>query len=101
MDPQLSGNPSRRTRQAQQEGGQNPVRARPPALVEQGMGEVVEGTLAAVAPVALTPRAVVVRPPGIDVLALAPRTLKGAFFPPERVDVALVPCDVDQQVFWI
>jgi hypothetical protein len=27
MDPQLPGNASRRTRQAQQEGGQNPVRA--------------------------------------------------------------------------
>jgi hypothetical protein len=62
------------------------------------MGEVVEGPLAAVAPVALTPRAVVVRPPGIDVLALAPRTLKGAFFPPERVDVGLTLFGVEELV---
>src|SRR4030095_467081 len=98
MHPQLSRNTARRTREAQQEGGQNPVCARPPALVEQGMGEVVEGPLAAVAPVALTPRAVVVRPPGIDVLALAPRTRKRAFFPPERVDVGLTVFGVEELV---
>ena len=39
------------------------------------MGKIVEGTLAAVAPVALAPRSVVVRPPGIDVLTLAPGSL--------------------------
>jgi len=66
--------------------------------VEQGVGEVVEGTLAAVAPVALTPRAVVVRPPGIDVLALAPRTLKGAFFPPQRMDVGVAVFGVEELV---
>jgi hypothetical protein len=51
------------------------------------MGQIVEGALAAVAPVALAPRAVVVCPPGSDVLALAPGTLEGAFFPPERMDI--------------
>jgi len=60
------------------------------------MGKIVEGPLAAIAPVALAPRAVVVRPPGIDVLALAPRTLKGAFFPPERVDVGLTLFGVEE-----
>ena len=75
MDPQLPGNASRRTRQAQQEGGQNPVRQRSLALVEKGVGEVVKGPLAAVAPVALAPGAVVIRPPGIDVLALAPKDI--------------------------
>jgi hypothetical protein len=62
------------------------------------MGEVVEGPLAAVAPVALAPRAVVVRPPGIDILALAPRTLKGTIFPPERVDVGLTLFGVEELV---
>jgi hypothetical protein len=66
--------------------------------MEQGMGEIVEGTLTAIAPVALAPRAVVVRPPGIDVLALTPRTLKGAFFPPERMDVGLTLFSVEELV---
>jgi hypothetical protein len=52
MPPQLSRNPSRRARQTQQEGGENPVRQGPFALMEQRMGEGVEGALAAVAPVA-------------------------------------------------
>src|SRR5215471_2253731 len=98
MDPQLPRNASRRTRQAQQEGGQNPVRTWPPALVEQGMGQIIEGPLAAVAPVALAPRAVVVRAPGIDVLALAPRTLEWALFPPEHMDVGLAVSDVEEVV---
>ena len=62
------------------------------------MGQIVEGPLAAIAPVALTPRAVVVRPPGIDVLALAPGTLERAFFPPERMDVGLALFGVEELV---
>ena len=62
------------------------------------MGKIVEGTLAAVAPVALAPRSVVVRPPGIDVLALAPGTLERAFFPPERMDVGLTVFGVEELV---
>ena len=81
MDPQLPGNAPRRTRQTQQEGGQNPVCGRPLALVEQGMGEVVEGTLAAVAPVALAAGAVVVIAPWIDVVALTAGALQWAIFP--------------------
>ena len=42
MHPQLLRHPSRRTRQAQQEGGENPVWQRSLALVEQRMGEIVE-----------------------------------------------------------
>ena len=71
MDTQLSSNTPRRTRQAQQEGGENPVCQRALALVQEGLGEIVEGALAAVAPVPFTPGAVVVIPPRIDVLALA------------------------------
>ena len=69
-----------------------------PALMEQGKGQIVEGPLAAVAPVALAPRAVVVLPPGIDVLALAPGTLEWALFPPERMDVGLTLFGVEELV---
>ena len=62
------------------------------------MSQIIEGTLAAVAPVALAPRSVVVRPPRIDILALAPRTLKGAVFPPERMDVDLTVFGVEELV---
>jgi hypothetical protein len=53
------------------------------------MGEIVEGALAAMTPVAFAPGAVVVRPPRINVLTLAPGTLEETIFPPERVDVRL------------
>jgi hypothetical protein len=62
------------------------------------MGEVVKGSLAAVAPGALAPRAVVVCPPGIDVLALAPRTLERTIFPPERMDVGVTVFGVEELV---
>ena len=43
MDAQLSGHTPRRTRETEEKRRQNPVRQRPPTLVEQGIGEVVEG----------------------------------------------------------
>jgi hypothetical protein len=49
------------------------------------MGPIIAGTLAAVAPGALAPRAVGIGTPGIDVVALAPGTLERAFFPPHIV----------------
>ena len=76
MEPSFPGNASRRTRQAQQESGENPGRQRPLALVEEGVREVVEGALAAVTPGAFAARAVVIRPPRIDILALTPGTLQ-------------------------
>jgi hypothetical protein len=60
------------------------------------MGQIIEGPLAAVAPGARAPRAVVVRPPGIDVLALAPRTLERTLFPPEGMDVGLTVVGVEE-----
>ena len=60
--------------------------------------EVVEGPLTAVASVALAPRAVVVCPPGIDVLALAPRTLERTIFPSQRMDVGLTLFGVEELV---
>jgi hypothetical protein len=66
--------------------------------VQQGSGEVVEGTLTAVAPVALAPGAVMVVPPRIDVLALTSGTLEGAIFPPEGVNVGLTVFGVEKLV---
>ena len=63
MDAQLSGHTPRRTRETEEKRRQNPVRERPPTLVEQGIGEVVEGALATVTPVPFTPGAIVVTPP--------------------------------------
>jgi len=66
--------------------------------MQQGIGQVIEGTLAAVAPVTLASGAVVVRPPRIDVLALAPGTLECAIFPSQRVDGGLALIDVEELV---
>jgi hypothetical protein len=82
MDPHLPRHAPGRTGQAQQKGGEYPVRQRPLALVSQGIGEVVEGALAAMTPVAFAPGAVVVRAPASKVVALAPRTLEQTIFPP-------------------
>jgi hypothetical protein len=66
--------------------------------MEQGMGQIIEGPLAAVAPVALAPRAVVVLPPGIDILALAPGTLERTLLPPERMDVGVTVFGIEELV---
>jgi hypothetical protein len=62
------------------------------------MGEVVEGAFAAIAPGAFTPGSIVIRPPRIDVLALAPGTLEGTIFPSRRMDVDLTLVDVKEFV---
>jgi hypothetical protein len=62
------------------------------------MGEVVEGALAAVTPIAFAPGSVVVLPPRIDVLALAPGTLEGTIFPPQRMNISLTLVDVEELV---
>jgi len=62
------------------------------------IGEIVESALAAVAPVAFAPRSVVVLPPRIDVLALAPGTLEGPLFPSQRVDVGMTLIGVEELV---
>jgi len=66
--------------------------------MEQRIGEIVEGALAAVTPGAFTPRSVVVITPGVDVLALAPGTLKRTIFPPQCMDVGLTLVDVEKLV---
>jgi hypothetical protein len=44
------------------------------------------------------PGAVVVRPPGIDILALTPGTLEGTLFPPQRVDGGLTMFGIEELV---
>src|SRR5262252_6920662 len=46
MDPQLSGNAPRRAGETQEKRRQYPVRQRPFALMQHGVGEIVEGALA-------------------------------------------------------
>src|SRR5215216_4710109 len=78
MHPQLSRNTSRRTRQAQQKGRENPVHDRALAAVQERSREVIEGALAILlfTAVALQAGLVVVGAPRTDVVALTPRTLE-------------------------
>ena len=62
------------------------------------MGQIVEGALAAVAPVSFAPGAIVVLPLRIDVVALALGTLRRAIFPPEHMDVGLTLVDMAEGV---
>jgi hypothetical protein len=66
--------------------------------MQQGRGEVVEGVLAAVIPVAFASRALLVRAPAANVVALAARTLQRTVFPPERMDVGLALVGVEEVV---
>src|SRR5205823_13823306 len=98
MHPHLPRNAPGRTSEAQQKGGQDPVCQRPLALVQEGIGEVVEGALAAVAPVAFAPRPVLVCAPASNMMALAPRALQRTVFPPECMDVGLALFGVEEVV---
>ena len=62
------------------------------------MGQIIKGALAAVTPGAFAAGSVVIRPPRIDVLALAPGTLQGPIFPPQRMDIGLTLVDIEELV---
>jgi hypothetical protein len=98
IDTQLPGHTTRRTREAQQKSGEDPVDERPFALGEQCVGEVVEGAPTAVAPVAFDPWPIVVCAPRTDVLALAPGTLEWTIFPPKRMDIGVAGVGVEELV---
>src|SRR5262245_21621425 len=66
--------------------------------MEQRISQIVEGALAVVAPVAFASRPVVVRPPRVDVLAVAPGTLQGTIFRPQRMDVGLTLFGIEELV---
>lgn len=71
---------------------------RPFALMHQRVGEIVEGALTAVAPVAFAPWAVVVIAPGIDVVALTPRTLERTISPAQTMDIGVAGLDIEELV---
>ena len=62
------------------------------------MGEVIEGALATVTPVPFTPGSIVILPPRINIPTLAPGTLEGTIFPPQRMHVNLTLVDVEELV---
>jgi len=66
--------------------------------MQQRRGEVVEGALATMAPVAFAAGAVLVGTPLSNVVALAPGTLEGTIFPPQRMDVGLALFEAEEVV---
>jgi hypothetical protein len=66
--------------------------------VEHGISEIIEGTLAAVTPVTFASGAVVILPPRISIIALAPATLQRTIFPPQCMDVGLALVGVEEFV---
>ena len=66
--------------------------------MQQGSGEVVEGALATMAPVAFAPGAVLVRAPLANVVALAARTVQRTLVPPERTEVRLALFSAEEVV---
>ncbi len=93
-----SRNAPRRTGEAQQKGGKEPVRQRSLTLVEQRVGQIVDGALAALAPVAFAPGPIVVRAPWINIVALASGTLEAPILPPPRMDVGLTRFSAEELV---
>jgi len=98
MDTQLSGDTPGRAGETQQKGGKDPVRQRSLAPMQQGISEVVERPLTAMAPVAFAPGSILVHAPLANVVALAARTLQRTIFPPERMDVGLALFSVEELV---
>ena len=66
--------------------------------MQQGPGEIVEGALAAMTPVAFASGTVLVGAPLSNGVALAPRTLERTILPPERMEVRLALFDVEELV---
>src|SRR5882724_2862596 len=83
MDAHFPGDAPRRARQTQQKGGKNPVGEGALAAVQECAREVIEGafTVLLLTAVAFQSRLVVIRPPGTNVVALAPRALQRTVFP--------------------
>jgi hypothetical protein len=100
MDPHLSGDAPRCTREAQQKSGEHPVRQRALAAVQERAREVIEGALAGLlfTAVALQAGLVVRGAPGTDVVALTSGALQGPIFPAQRVDIRLTRFGVEELV---
>jgi hypothetical protein len=67
--------------------------------MQHGVGEIIEGALAAMTPIAFAARAVVVGPPRINIVALAPGTLQGPVFPSQGMDVGLTLFEVKELMY--
>src|SRR5262249_8188051 len=87
-----------RDRDAQQPFCYASVRQWPCAPLQQGLGQFVEGSLAAGAPVAFAPGSVVVLARRIARVTVAPVTMEGAIFPPEGVDIRLTLLGAEELV---
>jgi len=100
MDTYLSGNAPRRAGEAEQKSREYPMHQRALATIQQRTSEIIEGALAGLlfTAVAFQPWLVVVRPPRTDVVALTAGTLEGALFPPQRMDIGLTRCGVEEVV---
>src|SRR5215471_13572162 len=100
MDPQLSGNAARGTRQAQQKGGEKPVCEGALTAVQERAREVIEGALATLlfTPVALQTRLVVIPAPRTDIVTLTSGALQEPIFPPQRMDIGLTRFGVEEFV---
>ena len=85
-DRGLPGNAPRRTRQAQEESGKNPVLQCSLTLGQERVGEIIKGASAAVAPVTLQSGPVVVGAPGHNGGALAPETGQRTLLPPPGME---------------
>ena len=66
------------------------------ALVQQGIGKVVEGPPTAFTPVAFDSWPVMIAPPGPDVVAVTPGALEWAIFPPERVEISMAGIGIEE-----
>ena len=100
MDAHLPGDAPRRARQTEQKGGEKPVGEGALAAVQECAREVIESALAVLffTAVAFQAGLVVVGAPRTNIVALTPRTLEGPVFPPQRMDVGLTRCGVEEVV---
>src|SRR5262245_20632491 len=100
MHPHLSGNASRRARQAQQNRREHPVHDRALAAIQERSREVIEGALAALllTAVALQARLGMVGAPRTNVVALTAGTLEGPIFPAQRMEGGLTRFGVEEVV---
>ena len=71
---------------------------RPVTLVQQSIGEVVEGALAAMAPLTFAPGSVLVCAPASNVVALASRALQRTVFPPQGMEIGVAGVGVEELV---
>jgi hypothetical protein len=98
MDAHLSGDATRRAREAQQEGGEDPVRQRPLTSGQQRVREVIEGAPTAAAPVTFQPWPIMVSPPGTEVVTVTAGTLERAIFPSEHMEIGLAGIGMEELV---